>query len=216
MPTDDSDDDGAPPAVGHDPFPSQEELLAGLEDISLTPAQHQRLKDLVNSDLDAIKGYERRYLSVGAGSDTEAATRREIVYDSLDARTDPPAVAFRLEDYGLSRERITLWARAFDIPLAAIRKRGGGRPLTDAVSDEDDAAAAERPDSPGEAQQRPNTVADGSGHDEVTAVDTTEQTGSEPLDDREQRDAQASREQPEIREHVQQAIAALQTLDEAL
>ena len=108
-------------------------------------------------------------------------------------------------------------ARAYDIPLAAIRKRGGGRPLTDAVSDEDDAETpAERPESPGDAQQRLDTVADGSGDDAVTAVEGTEETAGESLDDREQRDPQSSGEQPEIREHVQQAIAALQTLDEAL
>lgn len=114
MPTDDGED-GGPPLVEDDSFPSQEELMAGLEDISLTPAEHQRLKNLVNDDLDAIKGYERRYLSVGAGGDSDAADRRDLVYELLDERRNPPAVAFRLEDYGLTREEISLWARAFDL-----------------------------------------------------------------------------------------------------
>jgi hypothetical protein len=51
---------------------------------------------------------------------------------------------------------------------------------------------------------------------ENTTVDGAEQTAGESLDEREQRENQASGEQPEIRERVQQAIAALQTLDEAL
>jgi len=96
-------------------FPDQEELLAGLEDVRLTPAEHQRIKNLVNEDLDELKGYDRRYLVVGAGGGTGAATRRGTVYDRLDARTTPPAVAFCLEDYGLTPEEIRLWVRAFDI-----------------------------------------------------------------------------------------------------
>lgn len=96
-------------------FPSEAELIAGLEDLSLTPAEHQRIKDLVNEDLDELKGFERRYLSVGAGGDGEAADRRQLVYDLLDARTNPPAVAFRLEDYGLTPDELELWVRVFDI-----------------------------------------------------------------------------------------------------
>ncbi|ELY97272.1 hypothetical protein C482_13600 [Natrialba chahannaoensis JCM 10990] len=49
------------------------------------------------------------------GGTTGAATRRKIVYELVDDRTDPPAVAFRLEDYGLTPDEIRLWARAFDI-----------------------------------------------------------------------------------------------------
>ena len=107
---------------------------------------------------------------------------------------------------------MTAHSKAKNVPNSALKQ-----PLTDAVSDDDDAATpAERPDSPGDAQQRLDTVADGSGHDEATAVEGTEETGGESPDDRDQRDPQASDEQPEIREHVQQAIAALQTLEEAL
>ena len=65
--------------------------------------------------LDAIKGYDRRYLVACAGGETGAATRRMLVYDLLDDRTDPPAVATRLEDFGLTPEDIRLWTRVFDI-----------------------------------------------------------------------------------------------------
>lgn len=108
-------------------------------------------------------------------------------------------------------------ARAFDIPLAAIQKRGGGRPLTDDAGQEDDAAdAPDLPEAAGEAQQRLSVVADGRGQDDATGVNKPEQPTGESLDEREQGDDQVSDEQSEIREHIQQAIAALQALDEAL
>ncbi|ELY33810.1 hypothetical protein C500_01253 [Natrialba magadii ATCC 43099] len=107
--------DDEPHDGGGSTAPSQDELLDKLENVSLSPTEHQRIKDLVNRDLTEIKGYDRRYLSVGAGGTTGAATRRKIVYELLDGRTDPPAVAFRLEDYGLTPDEIRLWARAFDI-----------------------------------------------------------------------------------------------------
>ena len=108
-------------------------------------------------------------------------------------------------------------ARAYDFPLAAIGSRNGGRPAVDDANAEDDATDAhERPETPGETQQRLDTVADGRGQQEATQVDAVEQTTGESVDDREQRDTQAQSEQSEIREHVQQAITALQTLDEAL
>ena len=110
----DGDEDG-PRDFDDSAFPSQDELVDELETVSLTPTEHQRIKDLVNHDLTDIKGYDRRYLSVGAGGTAGAATRRKIVYDLLDDRTNPPAVAFRLEDYGLTPDEIRLWARAFDI-----------------------------------------------------------------------------------------------------
>ena len=97
------------------PLPTQDELTVGVEDVSRTPAEHQQIKDLVNHDLDQIKQYDRRYLSVGAGGSTEAASRRQTVYDKLNARTNPPAVAFRLEDYEFTADDIRLWVRVFDI-----------------------------------------------------------------------------------------------------
>ncbi|MGQ4554937.1 hypothetical protein [Halobellus sp. GM3] len=109
------DDDRGPRDFDADAFPPQDELIAGLEDVTLTPTEHQTIKNLVNEDLDELKAYERRYLNVGAGGETAATARRKSVYDLLDARTNPPAVAFRLEDYGFTPEEIRLWCRAFDI-----------------------------------------------------------------------------------------------------
>ena len=97
-------------------IPDEDELIAEIEAVSLSPNEHQRIKDLVNGErMDRIKGYDRRYLIVGAGGETGAATRREIVYELLDERTDPPAVAMQLEDFGLTPEEIRLWTRVFDI-----------------------------------------------------------------------------------------------------
>lgn len=96
--------------------PSKAELIDEITGIRLTPTEHQRVKDLVNSkQLERIKGHERRYLVVGAGGETGAATRRQIVYDLLNTRTDPPAIAMQLEDFGLTPEEIKLWTRVFDI-----------------------------------------------------------------------------------------------------
>ena len=93
-----------------------DDLTPELAEISLTPEQHQRIKNLVNgTQLDRIKGHDRRYLVVGSGDDDGAATRRKTVYDRLDSRRDPPAVAFQLEDFGLTRDEIDLWCRMFDI-----------------------------------------------------------------------------------------------------
>lgn len=113
----DSDDDSG--TVGDtegSEIPSEEELLDEITGIRLAPSEHQRIKDLVNGEqLERIKGHDRRYLVAGAGGETGAATRRQLVYDALDARTDPPAVATRLEDFGLTPEEIRLWTRVFDI-----------------------------------------------------------------------------------------------------
>lgn len=112
--------------TGDDPFeraetaseviPGADEILAGLTEIQLTPTEHQRIKDLVNGDqLDRLKGHERRYLVAGAGGDTGAASRRQLVYDRLDSRTNPPAVATQLEEFGLTPDETRLWTRVFDI-----------------------------------------------------------------------------------------------------
>lgn len=99
-----------------DEIPDEAEILGGLTEIQVTPSEHQRVKDLVNGDLiDDIKGHERRYLVAGAGGDSGAASRRQLVYDRLDSRTNPPAVATQLEDFGLTPEEIRLWTRVFDI-----------------------------------------------------------------------------------------------------
>lgn len=97
-------------------IPDEDEILAGLTDIQLTPTEHQRIKDLINGEqLDRIKGHERRYVVAGAGGETGAASRRQLVYDRLDRRANPPAVATQLEDFGLTPEEIRLWTRVFDI-----------------------------------------------------------------------------------------------------
>lgn len=97
-------------------FPTEEETRDAYDGIVLTPREHQRIKDLVNGEhLERVKGHERRYLVAGSGEGTDAGARRKRVYDLLDARTNPPAVATRLEDFGLEDDEIRLWARVFDI-----------------------------------------------------------------------------------------------------
>ncbi|MFC4544091.1 hypothetical protein ACFO5R_19380 [Halosolutus amylolyticus] len=97
-------------------IPTEEEILSEIESVTLTPSEHQRIKDVVTGEaMDRIKGHDRRYLIAGAGGETGAATRRTMVRDLLDARTDPPAVALRLEDFDLTPEDIRLWHRVFDI-----------------------------------------------------------------------------------------------------
>ncbi|WP_290816976.1 hypothetical protein [Halovivax sp.] len=111
------DGGGSDPGTPDDALiPSEEAVIADVEAISLTPAEHQRIKDLVHGEqLARIEGHDRRYLVAGAGGETGAAKRRKLVSDSLDERDDPPAVAFRLEDFGLTPEEFDLWHRVFDI-----------------------------------------------------------------------------------------------------
>ncbi|ELY54490.1 hypothetical protein [Natronolimnohabitans innermongolicus] len=113
------DGDDAPfgaAATDGDGYPTKDELLDEIEDVRLSPSEHQRIKDLLNGDrMDRITGHDRRYLVAGAGGESGAVTRREIVYDRLDSRTDPPATAMQLEDFGLTPEEIRLWTRVFDI-----------------------------------------------------------------------------------------------------
>jgi len=111
----DESDSGSP--FDDDELPAENELLGELlEGISLTPAENERIKDLVHGpQFQRIKGYDRRYLVVGAGGDDDAADRRRLVYDHLDDRETPPAVATRLEDFGLTADEIRLWVRVFDI-----------------------------------------------------------------------------------------------------
>lgn len=105
------------PTVGDDiraDIPSEEAILEGIEGIRLSPAEHQRIKDVVNGEeMQRVKGHDRRYLVAGAGGQTGAATRRELVYELLDAR--PEAVSMQLEEFGLTPEEIELWIRVFDI-----------------------------------------------------------------------------------------------------
>lgn len=111
------DADDIDPEVGDDvgdDIPDEEAILTGIEGIQLTPAEHQRVKDIVNGEeMQRIKGHDRRYLIAGAGGQTGAATRRKLVYEMLADR--PDAVSMQLEDFGLTPEEIELWIRVFDI-----------------------------------------------------------------------------------------------------
>ncbi|WP_224333788.1 hypothetical protein [Haloprofundus halobius] len=111
------DDEASRPELGdavEETIPTESEIMAEIGDIRLSPSDHQQIKDLVNGDeMRRIKNHDRRYLIVGAGGETEAATRRMIVYDRLDERRD--AISMRLEDFGLTPDDIELWTRVFDI-----------------------------------------------------------------------------------------------------
>ena len=81
--------------------------------LSLTPEQHQRLKDgLHGTRFDDIRRASRRYLVVGSGSG-EPGVRRRRVCGQLDDRRD--AVAFRLEEFGFDADDLDLWAPAFEV-----------------------------------------------------------------------------------------------------
>ncbi|ELZ45489.1 hypothetical protein C465_13815 [Halorubrum distributum JCM 9100] len=81
--------------------------------LSLTPEQHQRLKDgLHGARFNDIRRAGRRYLVVGSGSG-ESGERRRRVCSRLDDRRD--AVAFRLEEFGFDADDLDLWAPAFEV-----------------------------------------------------------------------------------------------------
>lgn len=85
-----------------------------IDEISLTPKEHEKVKNLVNGEeMRRIQRHTRRYLIVGEGGETEAANRRMIVYHLLDERDD--AISTRLEDFDLTSDEIRLWTRIFDI-----------------------------------------------------------------------------------------------------
>ncbi|RYJ08278.1 hypothetical protein ELS19_17125 [Halogeometricum borinquense] len=111
------DDDVSSPEVGNTDradIPTEAEIMSGIADVRLSPSDHQRIKDLVNGEeMQHIKNYDRRYLIVGAGGKTGAATRRMDVYDLLNDRDG--AISTRLEDFGLTPDEIELWIRVFDI-----------------------------------------------------------------------------------------------------
>ncbi|WP_262177542.1 hypothetical protein [Haloarcula laminariae] len=111
------DADDTDPMVGDDvgdAIPDEEAILTGIEGVQLTPAEHQRIKDIVNGEeMRRIKGHDTRYLIAGAGGQTGAATRRKLVYEKLADR--PDAVSMQLEEFGLTPEEVELWIRVFDI-----------------------------------------------------------------------------------------------------
>lgn len=89
---------------------------AGLHDgksLSLTPEQHQRLKDgLHGPRFDDVRRADRRYLVIGSGSG-ERGERRRRVCAQLDDRRD--SIAFRLEEFGFDADDLDLWAPAFEV-----------------------------------------------------------------------------------------------------
>lgn len=126
MPSDEGPSDegtehgGKPTAVYIDGIEETDRLTdTDSETLSLTPQQHERLKEHLHGDdpkgkrLDELTYTDRRYLVVGRGGDDGPGSRRTMVRDVLDDRRD--AVAFRLEDFGLTPDEIDLWAPAFDI-----------------------------------------------------------------------------------------------------
>lgn len=122
--TENGDDGGAEgsiagDAVGRDGGEEDgiaEDRIADVPAVTLSPAEHQRVKELVHGEeMERIRGYDRRYLVAGAGGESGAARRRKLVYQRLDGRTDPPAVAMRLEDFDLASDEIKLWSRVFDV-----------------------------------------------------------------------------------------------------
>ena len=91
----------------------KEEEVREEAELSLTPEQHQRLKDgLHGPQFDDLRRANRRYLVVGSGSG-ESGERRSRVCSQLDDRRD--AVGFRLEEFGFDEEDLDLWAPAFEV-----------------------------------------------------------------------------------------------------
>lgn len=104
----------------HEPdFPSEKALLEGFEDLTLTPQEHQRIKNLVHGPIFEELVYTgRSYLIIGKGGNSGAATRRQNVVDLLNER--PNATAVKLEDFGLTKGDIPLWSRVFDILCGSV------------------------------------------------------------------------------------------------
>lgn len=85
-----------------------------LDELSLTPAQHEALKNHLHSSpaYDSLRHATHRYLVIGS-NDGDRGQRRIYVRDRLDARRN--STAFRLEDFGLTDSEIDLWAAGFDV-----------------------------------------------------------------------------------------------------
>lgn len=97
-----------------DAVPGDDLVDTSPDALTLTPAQHERLKDSLHGErLSDITYSDRRYLVVGRGGDDGPGRRRRFVRDRLDGRRD--ATAFMLEDFGLDGEDIDLWAPAFEV-----------------------------------------------------------------------------------------------------
>ena len=200
-------------------------VLMGLESLVAS-----RDRQIVDQDVDTGKwglvGQVEQSARGRIPTDPQTLLQRiqdELVRQALDRGCDRDAIMAVL---GISR-RTTFYrekrAHAYALPLDAIDRRNGGRPAADDAGASEAGGVTEpgeRSETPGDAQQRLDTVADGRGQgsdqENARAVDATEQTTDESDAEREQRANQESSAQPEVQDHIQQAIAALQTLDEAL
>jgi hypothetical protein len=127
----------------------------------------------------------------------------EYVRQALDRGVDRESIMSMLD----ISERSTFYkanrARAFDFPLNAIDKRNGGRP---AAADDGSECSDVASDA---AQQQLDAVADG-GDNRAAGASTDTDEGA-------QENCQGPNEDnPDVQEFLQQAIAALRSLDEAL
>jgi hypothetical protein len=116
----DGDSDGSPDASRPeipDEMPDEDEVIDEIAGgFSLSPAEHERVKNVVHGgEYERIKRFDRRYLVVGTGEDGEAGDRRQLVYNELGSRTNPSAIATQLEDYDLTKDEMRLWVRVFDV-----------------------------------------------------------------------------------------------------
>ncbi|AHG00785.1 hypothetical protein HALLA_07345 [Halostagnicola larsenii XH-48] len=113
-----SNPDESPPTAPEDGYLEGVDADSVLEadgtTLSLTPAQHERLKNrLHGAQFAALRRADGRYLVIGRGGEDGPGERRQRVCSLLEERRS--ATAFRLEDFGFTGEELELWAPAFDI-----------------------------------------------------------------------------------------------------
>jgi hypothetical protein len=146
----------------------------------------------------------------------------ELVRQALDRGCDRTAVMSVLD---LSR-RSTFYkekrGRAYEFPLDAMDRRGG-RPQAKRTGDarSDTASSGDEPDG-SDAQQQLDAIADGAGGRAPTGreadatEDVTDREAENPQRDDQSVSAVSQSGRDELRGHIDQAITALQTLEEAL
>lgn len=187
---------------------------------SLVPS---RDKQIVDKDVDTGKwGLVEQIEHPARGripTDPQTLSQRiqdELVRQALDRGVDRQKI---MAVFGISR-RTTFHRRkrahAYDLPWDAINQGSGGRPPADDAGDDTGAASTEeRAEPAGDGQQQLDTVADGGSENTATA-DVGDPGGGASSGEGGSEADESWSAQPEVQEHIQQAIAALQTLDEAL
>ncbi len=89
------------------------EELTDSRKLSLTPEQHERLKNKLHGNLlNKIKRAEQRYLVIGSGRGKQKE-RRQKVQRILNDRS--MSIAIQLEDFKFTKDEIDLWVPAFEI-----------------------------------------------------------------------------------------------------